>query len=60
MQDVVAMLKMWLEKDEIVARNMGEDGISIKFDIGEAAREITRLRRFEPKDDCSLCCENEE
>ena len=46
--DITSILEMWLEKDEIVARNMGEIGASIKFDIEEAVREIVRLRHFLP------------
>ena len=69
--DVVKMLEMWLEKDQIVARNLDEEGVSIRYDIEEACREIVRLRHFLPTlqeedsfvchdDDCSVCRADEE
>jgi len=43
--DIIERLEKWLEKDQVVARDWGENGFSIDGDIEDAIDEIKKLRR---------------
>lgn len=44
--DIIERLEKWLEKDQIIARDWGEDEFPIDGDIELAIDEIKRLRHL--------------